>query len=282
LIALDSDTGKLVWEKHVAEADKYELMIMAPLVHEDLVISGIGISEYGVKGWIGAFRLSDGEPVWRFNTVPGEGEPGFDTWGSTDETPRGGGGIWVTPSFDAEKGLLYVAVGNPAPDFFGGVRMGKNLYTAAMVVLDAKSGKLRWFRQFVPHDQHDWDLTITNPLYSTVIGGAHRPVVSVAGKDGVLARSTGKVTSSSMKCPSRHLPTRTRSPLLKASTPVLVSSAASNGALLPSVRRWTCLSRPRWIGAESSRRRTSCGTSRGSNIWADHSHSIPSGSRAVG
>jgi len=75
LIAVDIDTGALVWEKHVAEAEKYELMIMAPLVYEDLVISGIGISEYGVKGWIGAFRLSDGEPVWRFNTVPGRVNP---------------------------------------------------------------------------------------------------------------------------------------------------------------------------------------------------------------
>ena len=186
LIALEIDTGTLVWEKHVAEAEKYELMIMAPLVYEDLVISGIGISEYGVKGWIGAFRLSDGEPVWRFNTIPGEGEPGFDTWSSTDETPRGGGGLWVTPSLDAEKGLLYVAVGNPVPDFFGAARMGKNLYTAAMVVLDAKTGKLQWFRQFVPHDQHDWDLTVTNPLYSTIIGGMHRPVMAVAGKDGIL------------------------------------------------------------------------------------------------
>jgi alcohol dehydrogenase (cytochrome c) len=92
----------------------------------------------------------------------------------------------VTPSLDAEKGLLYIAVGNPVPDFFGGVRMGKNLYTAAMIVVDARSGKLQWFRQFVPHDLHDWDLTVTNPLYSTVIGGARRPLMSVAGKDGIL------------------------------------------------------------------------------------------------
>jgi alcohol dehydrogenase (cytochrome c) len=186
LIALEMQTGKLVWEKHVTEAEKYELMMMAPLVYENLVISGTGISEYGVKGWIGAFRLSDGEPVWRFNSVPSEGEPGSDTWDSTEDAPRGGGGIWVTPSLDAEKGLLYVAVGNPAPDFFGGVRMGKNLYTAAMIVLDAGSGKLQWFRQFVPHDLHDWDLTVTNPLYSTAIAGGSRPLVSVAGKDGVL------------------------------------------------------------------------------------------------
>jgi alcohol dehydrogenase (cytochrome c) len=186
LIALDIDTGKVVWEKHVAEAEKYELMTMAPLVYEDLIISGIGISELGVKGWIGGFRLSDGEPVWRFDTIPSEGEPGADTWKSTDDTPRGGGGVWVAPSLDAEKGLLYVAVGNPAPDFFGGERLGANLYTAAMVVLDARSGKLQWFRQFVPHDLHDWDLTVTNPLYSSVIGSARRPVMSVAGKDGIL------------------------------------------------------------------------------------------------
>jgi len=55
-----------------------------------------------------------------------------------------------------------------------------------MIVLDARSGKLQWYRQFVPHDLHDWDLTITNPLYSTVIGGARRSLVSVAGKDGIL------------------------------------------------------------------------------------------------
>ena len=201
LIALDIDSGKRVWEKHVAEAEKYELMIMAPLVYEDLIISGIGISEYGVRGWIGAFRLSDGEPVWRFNTVPSEGEPGFDTWNGTEDAPHGGGGIWVTPSLDAGKGLLYIAVGNPVPDFFGSVRMGKNLYTAAMVVLDARSGKLQWFRQFVPHDQHDWDLTVTNPLCSTVIGGVRGRWSRLPERTGFCELSTGKVMSKSMQCP---------------------------------------------------------------------------------
>jgi len=186
LIALDAETGKELWERLVANAEKYELMIMAPLIYDDLVITGIGISEFGIKGWIGGFRLADGEPVWRFNTVPDEGQPGADTWKGAEDKPRGGGGIWVTPSLDTAKGSLYVAVGNPVPDFFGGVRMGKNLYTAAMIVLDAKSGELQWFRQVVPHDLHDWDLTITNPLYSAVIAGTRRSLVSVAGKDGIL------------------------------------------------------------------------------------------------
>jgi len=186
LIALDAETGKELWERLVANAEKYELMIMAPLIYDDLVITGIGISEFGIKGWIGGFRLADGEPVWRFNTVPDEGQPGAETWNGAEDKPRGGDGIWVTPSLDTAKGSLYVAVGNPAPDFFGGVRMGKNLYTAAMIVLDAKTGELQWFRQVVPHDLHDWDLTITNPLYSAVIAGTRRSLVSVAGKDGIL------------------------------------------------------------------------------------------------
>jgi alcohol dehydrogenase (cytochrome c) len=186
LIALEAETGKELWQRLVTNAAKNELMTMAPLIYDDLVIAGIGISELGVKGWIGGFRRADGEPVWRFNTIPEEGEPGVETWTGPEDKPRGGGGIWVTPSLDTAKGLLYVAVGNPVPDFFGDVRMGDNLYTASMIVLDAKTGKLQWFRQVVPHDLHDWDLTVTNPLYSAVIDGTSRSLVSVAGKDGIL------------------------------------------------------------------------------------------------
>jgi hypothetical protein len=76
LIALDVQTGQVVWERAVVDAEKFEILGMAPLVVEDLVIVGAGISEFGVKGWIGAFRLQDGAPVWRFNTVPDANEPG--------------------------------------------------------------------------------------------------------------------------------------------------------------------------------------------------------------
>jgi len=72
LIASEAETGKEVWERLVANAEKYEMMIMAPLIYDDLVITGIGISEFGIKGWIGGFRLANGEPVWCFNTVPDE------------------------------------------------------------------------------------------------------------------------------------------------------------------------------------------------------------------
>jgi alcohol dehydrogenase (cytochrome c) len=184
LIALDVQTGQVVWERAVVDAEKFEILGMAPLVVEDLVIVGAGISEFGVKGWIGAFRLQDGAPVWRFNTVPDANEPGSETWSEANAMARGGGGVWVTPSLDRKAGLLYVAVGNPVPAFFGDVRRGANLYTAAMVVLDLRTGKLQWYRQTVPHDLHDWDLTVTSPLYTAAVNGRSRAVVTVGGKDG--------------------------------------------------------------------------------------------------
>ena len=97
LIALDAATGTLAWDKLVRNTEQDELLGMAPLIYEDLVIIGVGVSEYGVKGWIGAFRLADGERVWRFNTVPNADEPGADTWSNADDRERGGGGVWVTP-----------------------------------------------------------------------------------------------------------------------------------------------------------------------------------------
>lgn len=186
LFALDAATGKPLWEVKAADPEKFEALSVNPLIFEDLVVIGPSGSEYGVKGWIGAFRLEDGQPVWKFNTIPDDGEPGAETWGGADARLKGGGGIWTTPALDAAKGLLYVAVGNPAPDFFASQRPGANLYTNSMVVLDARTGKLVWHMQAVPHDTHDWDLPVTSPLFTATIGGRKRDVVTVGAKDGLL------------------------------------------------------------------------------------------------
>jgi len=155
LIALDAEPGQPLWEVQAARSDKFEALSIVPLAFEDLVIIGPSGSEHGIKGWIGAFRLVDGQPVWRFNTVPDEGEPGAESWGSTQARLRGGGGIWTTPSLDVATGLLYVAVGNPAPDFLASGRPGANLYTNSMVVLEARTGKLMRHLQAVPADTHE-------------------------------------------------------------------------------------------------------------------------------
>jgi alcohol dehydrogenase (cytochrome c) len=186
LFALDAQTGELLWEKLVADAQRGEMFTMAPLLFEDLILTGPAGSEQGVRGWIGAFRLSTGEPVWKFYTVPAEGEPGSQTWGKDNAQITGGGAIWTPLSLDVERKLLYVPVGNPAPDWYDDIRPGANLYTSSMVVLDVRTGKLQWYYQAVPHDTHDYDLTQVSPLFSTTIDGKQRQLVTVVGKDGLL------------------------------------------------------------------------------------------------
>jgi alcohol dehydrogenase (cytochrome c) len=187
LFALDMETGKLLWEKKVVASEKNEgTFNMAPVIFEDLIFLGLGISEQGVKGWLGAFKLDNGDPVWRFNTVPDDGEPGAETWGEGTARLRGGGAVWSPPSLDPAQGLLYVPVANPAPDFYNLNRPGINLYTGSMIVLDARTGKLKWHYQAVPGDTHDWDLTQVSPLFTSVVAGKSRKLVAVVGKDGLL------------------------------------------------------------------------------------------------
>lgn len=186
LFALDAETGKQLWEVKAANAENFEALSINPLIFEDLVIIGPSGSEYGIKGWIGAFNLADGQPVWRFNTIPNDNEAGAETWGDTDARLRGGGGIWTTPTLDAAHGLLYVAVGNPAPDMLGTVRPGTNLYTNSIVVLDARTGQLVWHKQAVPHDTHDWDMPVTAPMFKADIDGTQRELVVMAAKDGLV------------------------------------------------------------------------------------------------
>jgi alcohol dehydrogenase (cytochrome c) len=159
---------------------------MAPVIYDDLVLIGPAGSELNLRGWVGAFRLSDGSPVWRFNTVPHAGEPGYETWHNPKNIPMGGGAVWTSFSVDTATGDLHVAVTNPAPDFPAQLRLGENLYTNSIVVLNIRTGKLRWYRSLVPNDSHDWDLTHAMPLFTAMINGKLRRLVATAGKDGML------------------------------------------------------------------------------------------------
>jgi PQQ-dependent dehydrogenase (methanol/ethanol family) len=186
LLALDARDGQVVWARHVVQPLAGETITMPPLIYDDLVIVGPAGSEKSIKGWIGAFRLADGKPVWRFNTVPRAGEPGAETWGNPRGLPQGGGAVWTPLTLDPAKGELYVAVTNPAPDFAGHLRPGKNLYTNAVVALDVRTGALRWYDQRLPNDTHDWDLTQVSPLFRETVGGRERSLVATVGKAGML------------------------------------------------------------------------------------------------
>ncbi len=186
LIALDMADGSLLWSQPVASAAGGQYFSMPPLIYGDLIIAGPSGADFGAKNWVGAFKLETGEPVWKFNLVPDPGEPGADTWESAESLKHGGGSLWTPLSLDAKAGILYLPVGNPAPDFYGEIRPGANLYTDSLVALEAKTGKLLWYRQFIPHDVHDADLSQVSPLFTTTIDGKSHDVISVSGKDGLL------------------------------------------------------------------------------------------------
>jgi len=186
LLSLDAEDGRLLWARRVADSDVGETFTMAPFVYDDLIVIAPAVSEFAIKGWVGAFRLATGEQVWRFNIVPAAGEPGSETWSQPKEFPVGGGGVWTAPTLDVERETIFVATGNPAPDFPAELRGGANLYTNSVVALNVRTGTLVWGEQLVPADNHDWDLTHASPLYSATIGGRTRDLIGTVGKDGVL------------------------------------------------------------------------------------------------
>lgn len=184
LIALDMDTGKLVWEHQVTSAAENHYLSMPAMVVEDRMIYGTAGADFGAHGWIGAFKLDNGEPLWKFDALPKPGEPGAESWSPQEALTHGGASFWTPVSVDREKNLVFVPVGNPAPDFYGSVRQGANLGTNELAALDLQTGKRIWSQQFVPHDTHDWDLTQTGPLIRAEFKGQMRNLIVVAGKDG--------------------------------------------------------------------------------------------------
>jgi len=166
-------------------------LTLAPLAVKDVVVTGTAGGEFGAPGHIDAYDARTGKLRWRFNTIPGPGEPGADSWAG-NSAKRGGAPAWMTGSYDPRRNLIYWGIGNPNPDFDGSSRQGDNLYSNSFVALDAGTGKLRWHFQFTPHDTHDWD-SAQVPVLAEVADG--RSLVLTANKNGfyyVLDRTTGQ------------------------------------------------------------------------------------------
>lgn len=194
LSALDAKTGRLLWHTVMANADEGYFGTMAPLALKDKILAGISGGEFGVRGFIDAYDPITGKRLWRFHTVPGPGEFGNDTW-SGDSWKRGGGTTWMTGTYDPELDLTYWGIGNPAPDLNGDVRLGDNLFTCAVVALEASTGKRRWHFQFTPHDTHDWDSNETPVLVDRMFRGRQRKLLLHADRNAffyVLDRTNGQ------------------------------------------------------------------------------------------
>jgi PQQ-dependent dehydrogenase (methanol/ethanol family) len=195
LVALHRVTGRPVWEVVMPdEAQRYG-GTMAPLIVKDMVIAGVSGGDWGIRGFLSAYKAATGERVWRHWTIPAKGDPGFETWkGSAVAT--GGGGTWQTGSYDPETDTLYWATGNPWPNSDDRERGGDNLFTDCVLALDPATGKLKWYYQFTPHDVRDWDANEPNVLVNTTYRGQERKLLLHADRNGffyVFDRTDGKL-----------------------------------------------------------------------------------------
>ena len=197
LVAVSRVNGALLWEVVLPENTALPYGgTMAPLVVGDLVIAGVSGGDEGIRGFLAAYRADTGEQAWRFWTIPARGERGSETWKGSVDLEKGGGATWLTGTYDPETGTLFWPTGNPYPDTDGSERQGDNLYTNAVLALDAKTGALRWHYQFTPYDLWDWDAEEPLVLVDAMFQGRPRKLLLQGNRNGffyVLDRTDGKV-----------------------------------------------------------------------------------------
>ena len=182
VLALDAKTGKQAWRVKSADFKKGETMTNAPLIVDDLVMTGISGGEFGVRGRITTFNMADGKEVWRtYSTGPDKDvgitentlkspyasaqgkDLGVSTW-QGDEWMRGGGTTWGWYSYDPALNLFYHGSGNPGswnPD----QRPGDNKWSMSLWAQNPKTGEVRWVYQMTPHDAWDYDGVNENVLF---------------------------------------------------------------------------------------------------------------------
>ena len=192
LIALDAATGKMLWDTWVADSSKAYFLSAAPVAYDGKVYLGEAGADWGANSHVYAFDANTGKPMWTFDVIPTGNQPGADSWKKGAE--HGGGSVWTTLALDQASHLLYVSIGNPAPDLNGGLRPGANLYTDSVVVLDTNTGKLAWYAQQVTHDTHDWD-TAAAPIVYNLNGGKFMAVANKGGWLYIYDRATHKLVS---------------------------------------------------------------------------------------
>ena len=196
-VALDLKTGKLVWGTDLNDPSSRpgESVYAAPVYSNGVVFWGLDTVERYVARAV-ALDAKTGREMWRFNVIPGPGEPGHETWPqNSDAWKRGSGSIWLAPVVDAELGLVYYGTGNPDPVYAGEVRPGNNLYTSSVVALDIKTGRMKWYYQLIHHDLWEGDVATPLLLFDGQIAGQMRKGVAAMRPDGylfLLDRQTGK------------------------------------------------------------------------------------------
>jgi quinoprotein glucose dehydrogenase len=209
LHAIDARTGKLIegFGDHgrvdLAEGlgrDIHGLALQANtpgVIYRNLIIMGMRVGEGpapAAPGHIRAYDVRTGKMVWRFNTIPPPGEPGYETWPEDAWQRVGGVNVWTGMTVDEERGLVFCPIGSATFDFWGGDRRGDDLYADCLLALDAATGKRVWHYQFTKHDLWDRDPPAPPNLLTVRRDGRDIPAVAQITKSGhvwVFNRETG-------------------------------------------------------------------------------------------
>ena len=209
LVALDAETGKIVWEVKTADVNSDYSVTGAPRIVKGMVIIGNASGEYATRGYVTAYDAETGKQIWRWYTVPGDPSKPFEnkameraakTWTGEWWKLGGGGDVWDSMSYDPETDLLYIGVGQGGP-WVRNLRSpkgGDNLYICSIVALKASTGEYVWHFQTTPGDEWDYDATQGMILADLKINGKMRKVLMQAPKNGffyVLDRKTGQFIS---------------------------------------------------------------------------------------
>jgi PQQ-dependent dehydrogenase (methanol/ethanol family) len=209
LIALNAESGEIEWTVQTTDRSDNYSITGAPRVANDLVIIGNGGAEYGVRGYVTAYHAETGEQAWRFWTVPGNPEDGFEneamemaaeTWTGEWWEHGGGGTAWDSFAYDPELNLFYIGTGNgsPWPRMLRSPGGGDNLFLCSIVAVNADTGEYVWHYQTVPGDTWDYTSVQHMILADLEIDGRERRVIMQAPKNGffyVLDRETGEFIS---------------------------------------------------------------------------------------
>jgi alcohol dehydrogenase (cytochrome c) len=184
VVALDAKTGKVVWDTKIQDYKKGQYLTLMPLVVDGKVVVGGSGGEFGVRGYVVALDANSGKELWRTFTIPGEGEPGHDTWRG-DDWKQGGGSAWMTGTYDKDSKTIYWGVGNAAP-WPGDAHPGDNLYTSSVIALDPTSGKIKAHHQYHQNDSWDWDEVDAPILVNLERNGSTFKGLIHPGRDAIL------------------------------------------------------------------------------------------------
>ena len=195
LIAIDARTGQQVWSTLTIDPSKHYSITSAPRVAKGLVLIGNSGGEYGVRGYISAYDAESGRMVWRFYTVPGNPQSGFEneamrkaaaTWSGDWWKLGGGGTVWDAILYDPVTDLVYFGTGNGSPwnQRYRDPKSGDNLYLASIIAVKLETGEYVWHYQATPRDTWDYDSVSPMSIATLRVDGAERRVIMQPGKNG--------------------------------------------------------------------------------------------------